>query len=287
MTASTASLTEGTSFPTVLTIARKELGSTVASRWFAMWVLAFVGLATILVLLALPSSRLAGAAGFGRTGASLVTLVQVIVPLMGLSLGAVTFATQRENGALRFLMSHPINRAEAFWGMYLGNAAALAIAAGAGFGVAGLVTTLRGVTAGTGAFIWVAVLSWLLSLAMLGVGTLISVFSNRSGAALGLAVFVWLLLVFVGDLGIMGTAVATDMPVSALFVTALANPVEVFRLSALAALSGSLDALGPAGSYAVDALGDALEFVLVGALLVWLVAPVLWARLRFVRKVDL
>ena len=283
----TVTINERTSLPTVLTVARKELGSTISSRWFAMWVLAFVGLATVLVLLALPSSRLAGAAGFGRTGASLITLVQVIVPLMGLSLGAVTMSSQRENGALRFLMSHPINRAEAFWGMYLGNAGALAIAAGAGFGVAGVTTAMRGVSTGTGAFIWVAILSWLLSLAMLGVGTLISVFSTRSGGALGLAVFVWLLLVFIGDLGIMGTAVATDMPVSVLFVTALTNPVEVFRLAALSALSGSLDALGPAGTYAVDTLGGSLEAVLLAVLVMWLVVPVLLARSRFVRKVDL
>lgn len=268
-------------------VARKELKSTVSSRWFWMWALAFIALASVLVLVGLPSSRLEGEAGFGRTAASLVTLVQIIVPLMGLTLGAMSIAGQRENGALRFLMSHPISRTEAFWGTYIGLSASLAIAAGAGFGVAGVLTALRGVAAGVGTFIWIAVVSWLLSVAMLGLGMLISTYTARSGAALGVAVFVWLVLVFVGDLGLMGTAAATQMPVGVLFTVALVNPVEAFRLTALTAFSGSLDVLGPAGIFAVDTLGDWLVTVLFSVLGLWVLVPVLVAWRRFVGKTDL
>jgi Cu-processing system permease protein len=122
---------------------------------------------------------------------------------------------------------------------------------------------------------------------MLGLGMLISTFASRSAAALGVAVFVWLILVFVGDMGLMGTAAATNMPVSVLFVSALFNPVEAFRLTALTALSGSLDALGPAGIYAVDTLGDALSYALFGVLGLWLVLPVLLAWRRFAGGTDL
>jgi Cu-processing system permease protein len=271
----------------VVKIARKELKGTLSSRWFWMWVVAFVGLAGLLVMVALPSSSIDGQAGFGRTAASLVTLVQIIIPLMGLALGAMSIAGQRESGALRFLMSHPVSRTEAFWGIYLGHAAALGIAAGAGFGVAGLVTALRGVSGGTASFVWIALTSWFLAVAMLGLGMLISTFAVRSASALGIAIFIWLVLVFLGDLGLMGTAVATNMPVSALLVSALLNPVEAFRLTAMTALSGSLDALGPAGIYAVDTFGDSLGFALFGVLALWVIAPVLIAWRRFNGKGDL
>jgi len=287
MTVVTSRVAERAEPGAVLRIARKELKGTVASKWFWMWVAAFVGLAAVLVLVALPNSSIDGQAGFGRTAASLVTLVQVIIPLMGLTLGALSIAGQRESVALRFLMSHPISRTEAFWGIYLGHVAALGIASGAGFGVAGLVTALRGVAGGALPFVWIALTSWLLAVAMLGLGMLISTFATRSAAALGIAVFVWLLLVFVGDMGLMGTAAATNMPVSVLFLSALFNPVEAFRLTALTALSGSLDALGPAGIYAVDTLGDALSYALFGVLAAWLVLPVLVAWRRFAGKTDL
>ncbi len=271
----------------VLEVARKELRGIVASRWFWMWVAAFVALAAILVVVALPSSRIDGNVGFGRTTASLVTLVQIIIPLMGLSLGASAIASQRESGALRFLMSHPINRSEAFWGIYLGYATALAIAASSGFGVAGLITAARGVGSEAGVFVWVAFISWLLAVAMLGIGLLISIYAARTAAALGVAVFVWLAFVFVGDLGVMGTAAATDMPVGVLLATALLNPVEIFRLTALTALSGSLDALGPAGIYAIDTLGGSLRPVLLALLFAWLVVPSVFAWRRFVGRSDL
>ena len=287
MTATVTHVTERPQFGLVRTIAAKELRTTVASKWFWMWALAFVGLAAILVVVALPGSRLEGHAGFGRTAASLVTLVQIIVPLMGLTLGALSIAGQKESGALRFLLSHPVSRTEAFWGTYLGLSAALALASGAGFGVAGVLTALRGVSAGAGTYVWIAVLSWLLAIGMLGVGMLISTFTNRSGAALGVAIFVWLVMVFIGDLGLMGTAAATSMPVGVLFGVALLNPVEAFRLTALTAFSGSLDVLGPAGVFAVDSLGDLLVPVLVTVLLLWVSVPALLAWARFRGRSDL
>ena len=287
MTAVAENVVERAEAGAIVKIARKELKGTVSSRWFWMWVVAFVALAAVLVMVALPSSSIDGQAGFGRTAASLVTLVQIIIPLMGLALGAMSIAGQRESGALRFLMSHPVSRTEAFWGIYLGHVAALGIAAGAGFGVAGLVTALRGVSGGAAPFLWIAITSWILAVAMLGLGMLISTYAAKSASALGSAVFVWLILVFLGDLGLMGTAAATNMPVSALFVSALLNPVEAFRLTAMTALSGSLDALGPAGIYAVDTLGDSLGVALFGVLALWLVAPVLFAWRRFNGKADL
>lgn len=282
MTGLATTVTERPEAHIVGTIARKELRTTVTSRWFWMWSFAFVGLAALLVMVALPESRLGAQVGFGRTAASLVTLVQIIVPLMGLTLGAMSIAGQKESGALRFLMSHPVSRTEAFWGTYLGLAGALGIAAAGGFGVAGVLTAMRGVSAGAGTFVWIAVISWLLALGMLGVGMLISTLTTSSGSALGVAIFVWLVMVFVGDLGLMGTSVATGMPVGVLFLGALLNPVEVFRLTALTTFSGSLDILGPAGTYAVDTLGDLLLPALFTVLLLWVSAPaaIAWARFR-------
>ena len=269
------------------TIAAKELRDTIKSRWFWLWTLAFAGLAAILVTVALPGSEIDGYSGFGRTSASLVTLVQLIIPLMGLTLGALSIAGPRQSGALRFLLSHPISRTEAFVGTYVGLAAALAAATAAGFGLAGLVTVAGGVPADVGVFLWIAVLSWLLSLAMLGAGMLISTLTHTAGAALGGAVFVWLLFVFFGDLGLIGTAAATQLPVSALFAAALTNPIEAFRLAALTTFGGSLDVLGPAGSYAVDTLGDALLPTLVAVLVAWVIAPAVIAWLRFRGRSDL
>ncbi len=235
--------------------------------------------------MALPDADISGYTGFGRTSASLVTLVQIIVPLMGLTLGAAAISGQRESGALRFLLSHPLSRTEALLGTFAGLATALAVAVAGGFGVAGILSAVRGVTEHTGTLLWIALLAWLLAVAMLGVGMLISTYS-RAGSALGVAIFVWLVFVFLGDLGLMATSAATQMPVGVLFFTALANPIEAFRLAALTSFSGTLDVLGPAGTYAVDTLGSSLRPVLGLALLVWVIVPMAGAWARFRQRSD-
>ncbi len=269
------------------TIAGKEISDALHSRWFWLWTIAFTALASFMAAVALPGSQVAGFGSFGRTAASLVALAQIIVPLMGLTLGAYSIAGQKENGALRFLLSHPISRSEAFWGTYLGLAVSLAATVFGGFGVAGIITVVQGGGANAGSFIRIAILSWLLAISMLGLGMLISTFANRGSAALGMAIFAWLGLAFIGDLGVMGTSVATSLPTWSLLLTAIVNPTEAFRLASLTAFSGSLDVLGPAGRYAVDTFGNSLGWMLFLVMATWAVIPTVLAWWRFVRTGDL
>jgi ABC-type transport system involved in multi-copper enzyme maturation permease subunit len=274
-------VSERPEFRLIRAVARKEISEAVKSKWFWLWALAFAGLAAILASSALPGSQVAGFGSFGRTAASLVALAQIIIPLMGLTLGAYSLAGQKESGALRFLLSHPISRTEAFWGTYLGLAAALFATVIGGFGLAGIITASQGGGADALSFVRIAILSWLLAISMLGVGMLISTFTKSGSAAIGVAVFAWLGLAFLGDLGVMGTAVATNMPVSALFLSAVLNPVEAFRLAALTAFSGSLDVLGPAGQYAVDTFADSLDWMLFVVVSAWVALPAAAAWWRF------
>ena len=268
-------------------VARKELRDAVRNKWFWLYAIGFAGLAVLLTTLALPSARVAGYGAFGRTASSLVSLVQLIVPLMGLTLGAQALAGQQERGTIRFLMSHPGSRSEAFIGIFMGLVGALTATIAAGFGAAGLITALRGGASDPAAFIRIALLSWVLAVAMLGVGIMISAFTTRSGVASGAALFVWLGVVFLGDLGIMGTALATDMPVNVLFFSAVANPLEAFRLATFTSFQGSLDVLGPAGTYAVDRFGGSLDSVLLLVLTSWIVLPTVVAWRRFSGRKDL
>ncbi|MDX1690273.1 MAG: ABC transporter permease subunit [Acidimicrobiia bacterium] len=267
-------------------IARKELRDAVRGRWFWLYTVGFAALAGVLAGVALPGSVVSGTSSFGRTAASLVSLVQIVLPLMALTLGAQAIAGQVERGTLRFLLSHPVSRSEVFVGTYLGLLTATITTVGAGFGVAAIMTGARGSYADVAVFVRITVLAIVLAAAMLGLGMLISVLSRRAAAALGSAVFAWLLLVFVGDLGLMGTAVATRMPVDVLFFSTILNPVEAFRLAALSALTGSLDVLGPAGTYAIDRFGGTLDALLFGMLAVWAVVPAALSWRLFARGRD-
>lgn len=268
-------------------IARKELRDAIRRRWFWMFSAAFAGLAALLANLALPGGVGAGASGFTRSASSLVTLVQLIVPLMGLVLGAQALSSERERGTLRFLLAHPVSRAEVLAGTFAGLMLALIGTVALGFGAAGVVTAIRGGAADAGIFLRVAALSALLAVTMLAVGLAIGAWARRPTTAIGTAVFAWLVFAFLGDLGLMGTAVFTGMPVSMLFTATAFNPVEAFRLATLAGFPGSLDVLGPSGTYAVDRYGGAVAPLLTVVLACWAILAATAAWHRFTRGRDL
>ncbi len=268
----------------ILRVARKEVRDALGNRWFLLYAGGFAVLALGLSRLSLGGGAAAGFAGFGRTAASLVNLVLLIVPLMGLTLGSATLAGERERGTLATLLAQPVTRLEVLLGKYLGLALALVAALALGFGLAGAVVAWQGGTVDAGAYLALVGYALLLALATLSLGVLISAGTHRTGAATALALFVWLGLVFFGDLGLMGTAVTMRLNVGTLFGLTLANPLEAYRIGAIQAITGTVDALGSAGVFAARTFGDGLVGLLAAVLVAWVVVPLALAALVFQRR---
>jgi len=87
-------------------------------------------------------------------------------------------------------------------------------------------------------------------------------------------VLAWFVLVLAYDLGAIGLALWVSSSGRTLLAVALGNPVEATRLLAILSVEPDLKILGPLGAYMVDRLGTATSAILLlGALLVWSVAP--------------
>jgi Cu-processing system permease protein len=256
-------------FKLVAVIARKEVRDALRNRWFMLYSAGFAALALALAYISLGDMGTARLAGFGRTAAGLVNLVLLVVPLMALTLGAQSLAGEFERGTLATLLSQPITRREALLGKYIGLSLALGATILVGFGLAACLVALRAGGVDAGPFGLIVAAALLLGLAMLALGFLISSLARHAGTATAVALSVWILFVFAGDLGLMGTALTMRLPVDALFALTIANPLEAFRIGTIAAMTGALDVLGPAGVYATRAFGDGLGLVLAAALAVW------------------
>lgn len=273
---------------TIWTIAQKEMRDALRNRWFLLYTLAFVGLSLAFSSMALAGAGIAGFAGFGRTAASLINLVLLIVPLMALTIGAQSLAGEQERSTLTYLLAQPVTRLEVFVGKYLGLLLSLLASLALGFGIAGLVMALNGAGAGSPlAYIRLVGQTFLLSLTMLSVGFLISAFSRRAGVAIGVGLFLWLGFVFLGDLGLMGTSIALKLPIDQLFVLSLANPLQVFKMASILDINATLDILGPAGIYAMQEYGRGLNVIFLAVMVLWIVAPAALAYWRFATKGDL
>ena len=265
-------------------IAYKEIRDSLRNRWFLLYATAFAILAVALSLLSLVGTGMFGHAGFGRTTAGLVNLVLLIVPLMGLTIGAGALAAEREKGTLNYLLAQPVSPVEVLLGKYIGLATALAAALAVGFGLAAAVMAGKGVNTQIDSYLRLVGLSCVLALAMLSVGVLISSFASKGSVAAGTAIFLWLVLVFLSDLGLMGGTVVFKLKVVELFRLSLLNPLQVYKMSMLSGLHATLDVLGPVGAYAMRTYGAGLMWMFYGLLAAWVVLPVAGAYLNFLRR---
>lgn len=270
-------------FTNVWTITRKELRDALRNRWFILFTIAFAGLSLAFSLLAQPSGSKLQLSGYSRTAASLINLVLLFIPLIGLTLGASNLVGERERGVLSYLLAQPVTRLEVLLGKYLGLAGALFASLSLGFGVAGAALGLRGQVSDAAGYLLTVALACLLALTMLSLGFALSTVSHKTSTALGGALFLWLLLVFIGDLGVMGSAVVTQMPISTVFFLAVLNPLQMFKLSSILTIQANLEVLGPAGLYATHQFGDSLLPLLILGLLAWIVIPLLAAVFLFSR----
>lgn len=270
----------------IWTLAQKELRDALRNRWFLLYTAAFVGLSLALSYMSLAGAGIAGFAGFGRTAASLINLVLLIIPLMALTVGAQSLAHEQEQGTLAYLLAQPVTRVEVFAGKYLGLAMSLLASVGLGFGIAGVVLAISDGAGSPAAYVGLMGRTYLLSLAMLSVGVLVSAMSKRAGVAIGGGLFLWLAFVFLGDLGLMGTALTMRLSVGQLLWLSLLNPLQVFKMAAILDINATLDLLGPAGIYAMQEYGQRLRIIFLALMAAWIVLPALAAYARFQMRGD-
>lgn len=261
----------------------KELNDARRSRWFLLLAVVFAGLALALSLLGMSALGAIGGAGFGRTTASLLNLVVLIVPLMGLLMGAMSVAGEREHGTLLTLLAQPVLLGEVLLGKFLGLAAALLGTILFGFGLAALVIARQSGASQVGGYLVLIGETALFGLGCLSVGFLISAVARRTASAVGVALFVWLVFVFLSDLGLIGTAVVLQLSPRSLLWLSLLNPAQVFKLAVLQGIQRNLESLGPGGLYAAEVFGDWLPLILAGLLVLWIVVPLIIAVL-FLRR---
>ncbi|MFN8678288.1 MAG: ABC transporter permease subunit [Thermomicrobiales bacterium] len=255
------------------TVAEKEIRAALRNRWFLLYTALFLVLSVAFSTAAMSGSSLTGQPGFGRTSAGLMNLMLLIVPLIGLTVGAQAIVAERENRFLEYELAQPLRPVEVYLGMYLGEAASLCLVLTFGLGMAGVVMGLRGGAANIGDFLLLVLLTMLLGLGMLSVGFLVSSFAPRTAAALGIALTLWLLFVMLGDLGLMGSAAVMKMTPGTLLGLTLLNPLDTYKLAGVNLMHSSLEVLGPAGAYAIDHIGSWLTALVLALLGLWIVAP--------------
>ena len=263
----------------LLAVARLDLAEVARSRWILVCCAIYALLAGIFVLVGLRESTVLGFTGMGRVLFSLCHALVLVLPLMALAVTGQVVNRARDDGALELLMSHPVRRGSYLAGVggvrYVALAVPLVLLL-VGLALAGRLTLGQQIP-------WalvgraVAVCSALL-FAFSALGIAISVRVRHPARAMTYLILSWMAGVALLDFGLIGLMLGWHVEPRAVFLLAVANPVEAARLALLSAAEPELATLGPVGFYLATRVGrDALLLLgvawpLVFGVAAWVVA---------------
>lgn len=273
----------------IITVAEKELLEAIRSRWLLTFTIVFGLLALLISFFGMSGLGVGGGyQGFNRVTAGLLNLVLYLLPLIALVMGASAVAGEKEAGSLHVLLTHPVAKSEIVVGKFLGLGLALSAAILTGFGGAGIVIAWKAGTLSMLDYLLFVVLSMVLGLIFLSIALFISVLVARRAQALGLAIFVWFIMVLVYDFLAIGVASLQQVTivVPLLLILLLLNPADMVRVLVILQLGGEAT-FGPTLAALTRTISSASgDILLLVFLVLWVVLPLLLAVMLFKRRQD-
>lgn len=230
-------------------LALTEVRIAVRNRWIAIAVIVMVLFSAVLSAAGSAPTGTLGADRLSVIVASLTSLTVYLVPLVALLMSFDAVAGEIERGTLPLLLTYPVSRASILLGKFVAHFGVLALAIAAGYGVAAATAFMLDPAADLGLsplfrLYWT---SLLLGATFLGIGYAISAMSRRPGAAAGIAIGLWLVMIVLYDLALLAVIVADDggfLTTSIFPWLLLGNPADAFRLFNLAVSEATAAAAG-------------------------------------------
>jgi Cu-processing system permease protein len=271
----------------VTTIARQELTINVRNKWTLIFAAAFGVLALAISYFGLVTAGEVGFQGLARTSASLLNLVLYVVPLIALTMGTLSFTS--EKSASEMLFSQPVTRSDVLLGKLLGLFAAILTATLAGFGLAGVIIAVKAGGEGLARYPLLVGFSLMLALTFLSLSSLVAAVCKRKAKAFGVTLFLWFFFVVFYDLLVIGgTFLFKERTANTfIFASLFGNPVDLVRVASLMMLDGK-EVFGAAGASLLKFLGGETSsaLLLAAGVAVWAVVPFLVSQ-HVLKKQDI
>ena len=255
-------------------VMRYELSDVIRSRWLLSYTLFFLLLTDVIL-------RFSGSTA--NALASLVTVVQIIIPLVNVVFGTMYLYNAREFTEL--LLAQPVDRRQLFGGIYLGLTLPLSLGFALGVAVPFALHGVDDPTQRTTVALLIGV-GIALSFAFTGIAFLLALRIEDKAKALGAAIGIWLLTTVLYDgIVVLLIAMFADNPIERpLIALMFLNPVDLARVLLVLRLDVSA-LMGYTGAVFKNFFGHTAGIALALLMLsAWAVAPALAALRTFRRK---
>jgi ABC-type transport system involved in multi-copper enzyme maturation permease subunit len=225
-------------------------------RWFFITTGLYLVLLGIFVLVGFKESSILGFTGLSRVLINFSHAIVIVLPLLALMMTSQTVPSDRDNGTLEALMSHPIRRSHYFGGLVLSRNTALIGPFLLILGLVGIVGRFGfGQEIPWGYLGMTAAASSSLIFAFVGLGTGISVAARNQTRALIYGLLAWTASVALLDFVLIGLMLQWRLEPGTVFTLASINPVQTARFVLLTSVETDLNILGPVGFFMVNKVG--------------------------------
>jgi ABC-2 type transport system permease protein len=215
----------------------------------------FCSLIALFFAAGVTDSRVQGFSGLGRLLLLFIESCIVILPIFILISTVRTIVAQRDSNVLEYLLSFPVSLKSYYFGRFAGRFVAVTIPILGAMVLALLWGAAKGVDTPWFLFFYYTLLLLSLIVNFLGLSFLISSCVKTQEIALGIAFFVWLLLLAFIDILLIGMLSSDIGEPNIIFSIALVNPLQVFRLGAISLFDPELTVIGPAAYFILDSFG--------------------------------
>lgn len=236
-------------------IALIDIKESFRSRWFLIYIFTFVCLVCGLLLSGVSNSRVSGFVGLSRILLLFIQICFIILPIFILITTVRSICYDRDMNTLEYLLSYPVSLKEYYFGKATGRAfivisplilSLLFMVIFAIFSHKPLELKIL--------FVY-TVLLCILSFFFLSLGFFISVIVKSQEMALGIAFFIWLFLIAFLDLALIGFMMKISVNEYVIYLIAILNPIEAFRIASISLFDPNLSVIGPAAYYVLDIFG--------------------------------
>ncbi len=239
----------------LLLISYLDIRESLRSKWFYIYAVVFGGLMGLFFVTGVSDSVVMGFTGLSRVLLIFIQVTIIILPIFILITTVKSISSDRESNVLEYMLSFPVSLRDYYWGKILGRF--ITVFTPVLFAL--LISVVYGLIHG-GEMPWkilglYSLLLVAISVVFLGMAFLISTMVKSSDIALGVAFLLWILLLAFLDIALMGLMLQNRLDDNVIVTIAMLNPIEVFRIGAIALFDPELTVIGPVAYYLLDTLG--------------------------------
>jgi len=246
-------------------IAYLDLKESIRAKWFLVYSLVFGGLIALFFIAGVTESQVMGFSGLSRLLLMYIQITIVILPIFILITTVRSISGDRDSNVLEYMLSFPISLKQYYWGKMLGRFITVYLPVLFAMIVAVFYGAFQGASIPWNIFLLYTGLLFSMSVAFLGIAFFISSFVKSSEVALGIAFFIWILLLAFIDIALISLMLAERFNEGLIIFIAMINPMEIFRIAAISLFDPQLTVMGPVAFYILDSVSQT-TFVLISIL---------------------